>query len=490
MRNVKPLSRRRFTQVISVTAAGSLLGACVNKGSHSTVFNNLESNPNCHGGWLSADEIKASTRVPSFANKDFFVEEFGARADSDVDCTKAIKAAIHACNKSGGGRVVLSKGIYKSGAIHLLSNVELHIAKSAQVSFYTDTEHYLPVVFTRWEGMETMGYSPLIYAYQQTNVAVTGGGAVNGNGDADTWWPWKGQHDEQNWNYYPEQDQASAREKLFSMVEEGVPVEQRVFGEGSFLRPSFIQFYECKGVLIEGITVTNAPMWLLHPVLCEDVTVRGVTCKSFGPNSDGCNPESCNRVVIEYCEFDTGDDCIAIKSGRNNDGRRINTPCQNILIQNCAMIQGHGGIVMGSEISGGVRNLHARNCTMNSPELERAIRIKTNAARGGVIEHIRYENIKVGEVVDAIVVNFYYEEGENGQWPPTVKDVVIDRLTVGKAQRAFVLRGFSDNPITGLSLQDCVIMDTRSLGVIENVGQIQLNRVSVNGQQLMPRDLQ
>lgn len=478
MSNNNSISRREFTRLIGLTAASSWLVSC-------TGINPLADTT----AWLSADQIKTDTRVPTFPSQDFVVEDFNAVADGEHDSTSAIDAAIKACHGAGGGRVVLAKGVYRSGPVHLLSNVELHIAEGSEISFYTDPERYLPAVFTRWEGMEMYGYSPLVYAYQQHNVAVTGGGTLNGNADADTWWPWKGKHSERDWNYYPEQDQKEARTALFDMAERGVPVAERVFAEGSYLRPAFVQFYQCQGVLIEGVTVTDAPFWLVHPVLCEDVTVRKVTFASHGPNSDGCDPESCNRVVIEDCIFDTGDDCIAIKSGRNNDGRRLNVPCQNILIQNCTMRAGHGGVVIGSEVSAGVNNLHARNCEMSSPDLERAIRLKTNASRGGVFEHIRYENIHVGEVKDAVVVNFYYEEGPNGDWQPTVKDVEIRGLRVGKAQRAFVLRGFPDNPVSGLTLIDCDIASAASLGVIENVNEVQLRNVRVNGTELLAEQL-
>ncbi|BFM09309.1 glycoside hydrolase family 28 protein [Halioxenophilus aromaticivorans] len=473
------LNRRQFTGLVSATAVAPLLTGCQSWVGPTNQSATADSN-----GWLSADDIKQVTALPNIAKQDFPVEAYGAVADGQADCSAAISLAIAACSQAGGGRVVCAQGVYRTGPVHLKSNVELHVAKGAELSFYTDPSRYLPAVFTRWEGMEMMGYSPLVYAYGQDNIALTGGGILNGNADADTWWPWKGKHSERDWNYYPEQDQKPARMALFAQAEAGDPVASRQYADGSFLRPSFVQFYSCNRVLIEGVTVTQAPFWLLHPVLCEDVTVRGVTCHSHGPNSDGCDPESCNRVVIEDCIFDTGDDCIAIKSGRNNDGRRINKPCENILIQNCTMRAGHGGIVMGSEISGGVRNLHARHCVMSSPELERAIRIKTNASRGGVIEHIRYQDIKVGVVRDAVVVNFYYEEGPDGDFMPTVKDVEIQGLSVQQAKQAFVLRGFPDNPVSGLTMANCEIFQAESMGVIENVSQIQLQSVSVNGKLL------
>jgi polygalacturonase len=232
--------------------------------------------------------------------------------------------------------------------------------------------------------MELMNYSPLVYAYGEENIALTGSGTLDGQASETSWWPWKGAwktHAE--WASVP--NQLAARARLIDMVEHGVPVAQRVFGEGDHLRPQFIQPYGCRNVLIEGVTLLRAPMWQVHPVLCTNVTVRGLHISSHGPNNDGCNPESCRDVLIENTYFDTGDDCIAIKSGRNADGRRLAVPSENIVIRNCRMKDGHGGVTIGSEMSGGVRNVFVESCDMDSPELERALRLKTNALRGGFI---------------------------------------------------------------------------------------------------------
>ena len=230
------------------------------------------------------------------------------------------------------------------------------------------------------------------------------------------------------------------------------------------------------------MTIRNAPFWLINPVLCRNVTVRGVTCESLGPNSDGCDPESCNGVLIEDCYFDTGDDCIAVKSGRNADGRRINTPCENIVIRNCDMRAGHGGVVIGSEISGGVRNLFAENLRMSSPDLERAIRIKTNSVSGGIIEHLRYRNIDVGQVRDAIVINYYYEEGDAGNFDPIVRDIQIENLTIENADRVFQVRGFARDPIIDLRLRDIAVVSAREIGIVEHVTNFVTENVTINGQ--------
>src|SRR4029453_203804 len=196
------------------------------------------------------------------------------------------------------------------------------------------------------------------------------------------------------------------------MSDSGVPVKDRVFGEGHYLRNSFIQPYRSKNILIEGIRIINSPMWEIHPVLSNNVTVRNVTVVSHGPNNDGCDPESSRDVLIENCTFDTGDDCIAIKSGRDGDGRRLHVPSENIIVRNCTMKDGHGGVVIGSEISGDCRNVFVEHCQMDSPNLDRALRFKSNARRGGVIENVHMRHVEIGRVGEAVLtITLMYEEG-------------------------------------------------------------------------------
>jgi polygalacturonase len=459
-------------------AAGALGGCAPGPGAAATAGRSA--------GWGEAQRIRAAIALPDFPDRDFDVTAYGARGDGSSDSSAAIAAAIAACHQAGGGRVLVPAGVFVSGPIHLRSNVNLHLRKGAEISFVTDPDRYLPPVFTRWEGMELMSYSPLVYARGEENIAVTGEGVLNGNADDRTWWPWKGPHSEQHWEVYPGQDQAPARRQLEQQAEAGVPVAERVHGAGSWLRPPLLQVYDCRRVLIEGVTLRDSPFWLIHPVLCQDVTVRGVTCSSHGPNSDGCNPESCDRVLIEHCDFDTGDDCIAIKSGRNADGRRLATPSRNIVIADCRMRAGHGGVVIGSEISGGVHNVYAERCHMSSPELERALRIKTNSMRGGVIEHIRYRDITVGEVKDVLVINFFYEEGDAGAFDPIVRDVEIRDVTVEKAGRVFQVRGFEREPVQDLRLINLSVAQADRIGVIEHVRGLSVESVSINGAPYRP----
>jgi polygalacturonase len=235
-------------------------------------------------------------------------------------------------------------------------------------------------------------------------------------------------------------------------------------------------------VLIEGVTIIDSPMWEIHPVLCTNVTIRGVTIRSHGPNNDGCDPESCRDVLIERCTFDTGDDCIALKSGRNEDGRRIHTPIENVIIRECEMRDGHGGVTIGSEISGGARNIFAERCRMDSPRLDRALRFKTNAERGGVIERVAMRDVTIGQVAEAVVsADFYYEEGDTGAFTPVLRDVDVRRVTSTKSRYALLLRGYARSPISDVHVSDCTFDGVGSPDVLEHVRDLALTNVRVNG---------
>lgn len=432
--------------------------------------------------WDYAAAIRKSVVEPVFPARDFLLQDFDGAGDGTTDNTEAFRRAVAACAKAGGGRVVVKGGVFRTGPIHLKSNVNLHIERGATVSFIPEPARHLPPVFTRWEGMEFMGYSPLIYAFGEKNIAITGEGTLDGNADPEHWWPWKGpwKH-HREWGADGTPTQKAARAKLFADAEKGVPPEKRVYAEGAYLRPPFIQPYRCRNVLIEGVTITRSPFWLINPVLCENVTVRKATCRSKGPNSDGCNPESCRNVVIEDCFFDTGDDCIAIKSGRNADGRRLNVPSEDIVISGCKMRAGHGGVVIGSEISGGARNIFVENCEMSSPDLDRGIRIKTNSHRGGTIENYYIRNIQIGTVKDAIVINFYYEEGDTGKFDPVLRNIQISNLVCAHAERAFYIRGFERAPIRDLILKNMRFDKVERPDVIEHVKNLEADNVMIEG---------
>jgi unsaturated rhamnogalacturonyl hydrolase len=415
-----------------------------------------------------ADDPAAAIRAPEFPRRDFPITNYGANPGTDV--TAAIREAIAACHAAGGGRVVVPAGEWLTGAIRLRSNVNLHVAQDATLKFSTDPAAY-PNVFTRWEGVECLNYSPLIYALDEENIAVTGEGTLDGQAAEGNWWGWTKRGSAR--------DRAD-RDLLNDLGERGVPVAQRVFGAGHFLRPNFLQPYRCRNVLIEGVTIVRSPMWEIHPVLCTNVTVHDVTIHSHGPNNDGCDPESSRDVLIAGCTFDTGDDCIAIKSGRNNDGRRIGVASENLVIRNCVMQDGHGGVVLGSECSGGIRNVLVEDCTMDSPELDRALRLKSNAMRGGVLENILFRRVRIGRVREAVLtIDLLYEEGARGDHPPVVRNIRLDHVTSTASPRVLWIAGFPGATIDGIRLSDCTFRGVETAEVVSGAGRIELDRVTI-----------
>ena len=326
-------------------------------------------------------------------------------------------------------------------------------------------------MFTRFEGTEFLNYSPLVYAYEQENIAITGGGTLDGNASVENWWIWKeGKYGNSKVNPF--------KDRLTAMVDAGVQPEERVFGPGEKLRPSFIQPYRCRNVLIEDIRVRRAPFWQIHPVLCTNVTVRGVDVNSHGPNNDGCNPESCNFVLIENSFFDTGDDCIAIKSGRNTDGRRVNVPCENIIVSNCEMRAGHGGVVIGSEMSGGVRNVFAENCHMSSPDLWYMLRIKTNSLRGGFVENVHVRKVKIGTVGRAAIrINFHYSDGDVGEFVPRVSNVSVSDISGEDVRQVLFLQGYERSPVQNIRVSNSRFEGVKEADVVEHVEGLVLDNV-------------
>ena len=407
-------------------------------------------------GWDEGQykQIEQSIRLPQFANRDFLITKYGAKpTNTAAKNQKAINKAIAACSKKGGGRVIVPAGQhFLTAAIELKSHVNLVVEEGAVLEFAFEPELY-PVVPTRWEGVDCWNLSPCIYAYQQTDIAVTGKGTIDGGGSRETWWPWvsaprfgyKEGMKVHQWN--------GARQRLLKAAEDGVDMDQRRFGTQDGLRPQLINFNLCEGILIEDVTLLRSPFWVIHPLLSTDVTVRGVKVINDGPNGDGCDPESCDRVLIENCFFNTGDDCIAIKSGRNNDGREggqgryAGRPSKNIIIRQCTMRNGHGGVVIGSEIAGGCQNVFAEDCEMDSPNLDRVLRIKTNSCRGGIIENINMRNILVGQCGEAVLkINTDYEPREvccRG-FNPTVRNIWMENVTCQKSKYGVMIVGMPD----------------------------------------------
>jgi polygalacturonase len=416
-----------------------------------------------------AAAVRATVRPPTFPDTTFPITAFGAAGNGRADDTDAFRQAIEACHATGGGHVVVPAGEFLTGAIRLLSGVDLHLEAGAVVKFRREPSAYLPAVPTRWQGVELIGYAPFVYAYGQRDIAITGAGTLDGQADAAHWWAWK----------QLEPPEFAALERL---ADEGVPPAKRVFADGFHLPPSFVQPYDCDNVLIQGVTLINSPFWQIHPVLCRNVTVDGVTMRSHGHNNDGCNPESCDGVVISNCDFDTGDDCIAIKAGRNTDGRRLAVPCQHIVIENCRFADGHGGVTIGSEMSGGVQHVYARDLTMDSPNLWTCARFKTNAIRGGFIRDVHVENVTVGRVADQVLeIDFNYENVSDGPHHPDVDGIHLRNWRVASTDAPWRLAGYAKTPIGTVTLTDFVVDAARSPYVARDVTDLRLSGVSVNG---------
>lgn len=427
--------------------------------------------------WAPVAKILKRIKAPTFRDQDFDIRHFGADPADQGKTTKAVADAIAACTQAGGGRVVVPAGTWPTGAIVLKSFVNLYLAKDATLQFSTDPKDY-PLVLTRFEGVECMNYSPFIYAYGERDIAITGEGTLDGQADATHWWGWTKQARDPKYG--------NAVEVLGKMADAGLPVDKRIIGDKGRLRPNFVQPYRCRNVLLEGFKIVRSPMWELHPVLSQNITVRGVRIDSTGPNNDGCDPESCRDVLIEKVVFNTGDDCIAIKSGRNADGRRVDVPSENIIIRDCQMIGGHGGVSLGSEASGGIRNIYVRDCHMGSPNLNRALRLKSNSYRGGYITDIVFRDVTVDQVAnDLMQVTLDYGEGNGGPFKPKMGRVLMENVTCKKARRAFDIAGYPDNPIDLIGLRNVAVGEVADPAFVTSA-EVKAQHVTIGGKPWQP----
>ena len=398
-------------------------------------------------GWDDNEykRIEQNIQLPKIAERQFLITSFGAKTTATAaQNQKAINRVISLVSKKGGGKVIIPKGTWNTGAIELKSHVNLVLEEGATLHFAFEPKLY-PLVRTSWEGLACWNYSPCIYAYKATDIAITGKGTIDGGGNNDTFWQWNGSP---RFGYKEgvtkESQKLGSRSKLLKMAEDGVPFDERKFGMGYGLRPQLVNMVRCERILIKDVKMINSPFWVIHPLLSKNITVDGVYVWNEGPNGDGCDPEACENVLIQNCVFHTGDDCIAIKSGRNNDGRLWNQPSRNIIIRNCKMEDGHGGVVIGSEISGGCENVYAENCVMDSPHLERILRIKTNNCRGGQVQNINMRNVVVGQCKEAVVkINLDYERKEicYRGFEPIVNNVNVENVTCQKSDYGVLIIG-------------------------------------------------
>lgn len=416
-----------------------------------------------------AKEILEYIKAPEFRNVDYCITDFGAVADSLTDCRDAINSAITLCSDEGGGRVVVPAGAYYvKGAIILKSNVNLHLAEGSTILFSEEPKDYLPAVLTVWEGTEFFNYSPFIYAYHCSNIALTGEGTLNGrakNGFA---------------KMRPQRSEIQSQ--LRQMGIDGVPVHERYFGEESIMPPSMIQPFGCKNVLIEDITILDSPYWVIHPVFCDNVTVRGVAIDSYNLNNDGCDPEYTTNVLIEKCNFVCGDDAIAIKAGRDQDAWRIGQKTANIVIRDCVFSSRCNGLCIGSEMAAGVENVYMYDVTIN--KCYTGIYFKSNLDRGGFIRNVYVNNV-VCDYVRTAFIRFEtnYHGARGGFYPTRFENFLIRNVTGNKSgECGFYAVGIEGYPMRNITLENVDLQNVPTPYYLSNVENINFHNVRINGQ--------
>jgi unsaturated rhamnogalacturonyl hydrolase len=392
-------------------------------------------------GWAALPTVLAHIQAPVFPDKNFPITDYGAKADGATDCTDAIRQAIAACHQAGGGHVIVPNGKFLTGGIRLLSNVDLHLADQATLQFVVNPAEY-PKTLVRHEGVERTDVAPPIYAFGQENIAVTGKGTLDGGGEA-------------NW----------------------------VAAVGSNSRPNFVVPIHCKNVLIDGLTVHNSPMWEINPVYCTNVIVRNLNISSHDANNDGCDPDSCRYVLIDGCTFDTGDDCIAIKCGKDDDGRRVNLPTEFVIVRNCTMKDGHGGVTLGSECTPAIRNVFIENCRMDSPNLNAFIRCKDSPLRGGIIENIFMRDVRVGTVSEkgaGILIEYTYQDANGaGGYVPILRNVDIRNVTGAHIPILVKLTAGPTAVIENIQVTDCVFQGPDPVVLQQYPGKITFRNVTI-----------
>lgn len=404
----------------------------------------------------------------------FNVLKYGAKNDSSKLATESIRKAIDDAVKVGGGTVYFPAGKYLTGAIHLKSNITILIDAGAEIHFSDNFDDYLPMVKTRYEGVDVTSFSPLFYAYEAENIAIKGRGLIDGHGKK--WWDFVE-------GYKADQPRSKWQIKFDELNKDILLPDDPKQMKRGFLRPAFIQPMFCKNVQIEGITIRNSPFWTVNPEFCENVTVHAVTINNPGknaPNTDGINPESCNNVHISDCHISVGDDCITIKSGKDAPGRKMAKPAENYTITNCTMLAGHGGVVIGSEMSGDVRKITISNCVFDGTD--RGLRIKTARGRGGVVEEIRVSNIVMKNIKQqAIVLDMQYAKTNAeavSERTPIFRNIHFSNIT-GEVNEAGYLNGLAEMPIEDISFND-INLKAKSGFNISLANNISFNQININ----------
>lgn len=412
--------------------------------------------------FAAADSIVRSIQQTSFPD----CTEIVLREEGSKEHLPDIQAAIDRIHANGGGTVILGKGLWLAdGPIRLKSNVRLRLDEKAILRFLPNLQSYLPPVLTRWEGTELYTYSPFIFADGQTNIAITGTGTIDGQGER-YWLPWR-------------KTQGPIQNILRNMGRDGVPVEERVFVGERRLRPYFIQFRNCNRVLVDGPTLIDSPFWMIHPLYSTDVIIRNSKFISRHINSDGVDPDSSQRVLIENCDFDVGDDGVSIKAGRDQDGWRVGRPSEDIVVRNC-IYSGDtgGGVAIGSEMSGGVRNVFVDGFTL--PKASHTLYFKANLDRGGLIEDVFIRNIRGGHVKSVLVFSNTYHSYRGGNFPPKFQNIYVEGVIVDRAAIGISIQGHEDAPVENITIHNFKVGKVEHPLNLSEVEAMEVNNVIMN----------
>lgn len=415
----------------------------------------------------------------------------GAKADGKHLNTTLINNTINRLNAAGGGTLYFPAGTYLTGAIKLKSNITIELEAGATLLFSDNFDDYLPFVEVRHEGVMMNSFCPLLYAVDAENITIKGEGTLNGQGKK--WWTeffrilvdLKDNGMRELNKYQPMWEKANDVKSLYAETNE----DWHGTLQRRFFRPPFIHPVRCKKFRVEGVKIINSPFWTVNPEFCDNVTVKGITIDNPpSPNTDGVNPESCRNVHISDCHISVGDDCITIKSGRDLQARKLGVPCENITITNCTMLSGHGGVVIGSEMSGGIKKVTISNCVFDGTE--RGIRLKSTRGRGGVVEDIRVSNIMMSNIRrEAIVFNLKYskmpQEAKSDR-TPEFRNIYVTGLTVRDVKTPIKIVGLEEAPIEGIVLRDIDVINAREKCIFEDCKNIKLENVFIDGKEVKP----
>jgi len=420
--------------------------------------------------------------IAAHGKAEFNIKDFGGVGDGKTKNTEAFARAIAACGASGGGTLHVPAGNYLTGSIELISNLTIDLDAGA-VLLYSPDPADSPLVRSRWECTSAWTHAPLLHADGKENIAIVGRGTINGQGE--NWWWRSGKDRKEKLSGSRKQlhDEAMASWKsLIARYEKGdEPTVNEFKLAAEYLRPALIETYRCRHILVDGVTITDSPFWMLHPIYSEDIVVHGISFVSWGPNGDGVDVDSCLNVRISDCFFRTGDDCVVIKSGRDADGRRVAFPTEHIVVDNCVMYEGHGAIVIGSETSGDIRNIAATNIVAKGTDC--GVRIKSDRGRGGIVENIRCDNFVIEDAAkQAIEITTLYTKTKPepvSVRTPVFKNIAISNFSIINAKQIASIHGLPEKNISELRFSD--ITASGSIGfVCDYTTQIELHNVRVD----------